>query len=149
VTNPATFSSFLTNAGYIGAVRDSGDLWFQGWTCGLGFNTPACTATRPPDTSDQRMGGGFETPPSFTLKFRGLVMRKSATFGACFSCHPRSSTPAAVAQGRARRTGADSSRAAPRQPLLSRPGQDAADCRFSPEEIAISAPGAIRMRAKS
>ena len=43
-TNPATFSSFLTNAGYIGAVRDSGDLWFQGWTCGLGFNTPSCTA---------------------------------------------------------------------------------------------------------
>jgi len=39
-----TISSFFTNAGYIGAVRDNADLWFQGWTCGLGFNTPACTA---------------------------------------------------------------------------------------------------------
>ena len=37
-------SAFFTNAGYIGAVRDNGDTWFQGWTCGLGFNTPACTA---------------------------------------------------------------------------------------------------------
>lgn len=43
-TNPTTFSSFFQNVPYIGAVRDAGDLWFQGWTCGLGFNTPACTA---------------------------------------------------------------------------------------------------------
>ena len=38
-----SFSSFFQNAGYVGAVRSS-DLWFQGWTCGLGFGTPACTA---------------------------------------------------------------------------------------------------------
>ncbi|HEX9954180.1 MAG TPA: hypothetical protein VGB48_03070, partial [Allosphingosinicella sp.] len=37
------FSAFFQNAGYVGAVRSS-DLWFQGWTCGLGFGTPACTA---------------------------------------------------------------------------------------------------------
>lgn len=43
-TNPTSFSSFLQNVSYIGAVRDSSDLWFQGWTCGLGFNTPSCTA---------------------------------------------------------------------------------------------------------
>jgi hypothetical protein len=43
-TNPASFSSFFQNPGYIGAVRDASDLWFQGWTCGLGFNTPPCTA---------------------------------------------------------------------------------------------------------
>ncbi|HEY7811385.1 MAG TPA: hypothetical protein VIA98_13535 [Allosphingosinicella sp.] len=38
-----SFSAFFQNAGYVGAVRSS-DLWFQGWTCGLGFGTPACTA---------------------------------------------------------------------------------------------------------
>ncbi|HEY0044852.1 MAG TPA: hypothetical protein VGB62_09910 [Allosphingosinicella sp.] len=38
-----SFSSFFQNAGFAGAVRSS-DLWFQGWTCGLGFGTPACTA---------------------------------------------------------------------------------------------------------
>ena len=38
-----SFSSFFQNVGYIGAVR-AGDLWFQGWTCGLGFGTPSCTA---------------------------------------------------------------------------------------------------------
>jgi hypothetical protein len=45
VTNPTSFSSFLQSVPYIGAVRDAGDLWFQGWTCGLGFNTPSCTAS--------------------------------------------------------------------------------------------------------
>jgi hypothetical protein len=43
-TDPRPFSSFFQNAGYIGAVRDSSDLWFVGWTCGLGFTTPSCTA---------------------------------------------------------------------------------------------------------
>jgi hypothetical protein len=38
-----SFSPFFQNAGYVGAVRSS-DLWFQGWTCGLGFGTPSCTA---------------------------------------------------------------------------------------------------------
>ena len=42
-TNPTTFSAFFQNVGYIGAVRDNADLWFVGWTCGLGFTTPACT----------------------------------------------------------------------------------------------------------
>jgi hypothetical protein len=41
-SNITSFSSFFQNAGYAGAVR-SGDLWFQGWTCGLGFGTPSCT----------------------------------------------------------------------------------------------------------
>jgi hypothetical protein len=43
-TDPRPFSSFFQFVNYIGAVRDPGDLWFQGWTCGLGFNTPSCTA---------------------------------------------------------------------------------------------------------
>jgi len=43
-TNPTTFSAFIQNVPYIGAVRDNADLWFAGWTCGLGFSTPACTA---------------------------------------------------------------------------------------------------------
>jgi hypothetical protein len=43
-TDPTTFSSFFQATGYIGAVRDSSDTWFLGWTCGLGFTTPACTA---------------------------------------------------------------------------------------------------------
>jgi hypothetical protein len=44
-TDPRPFSAFFQNVGYIGAVRDSNDLWFQGWTCGLGFNTPSCAAS--------------------------------------------------------------------------------------------------------
>lgn len=43
-TSPVSFSSFFQNVGYIGAVRDASDLWFVGWTCGLGFTTPSCTA---------------------------------------------------------------------------------------------------------
>lgn len=43
-TNPTAISAFFQNVGYIGAVRDNADLWFVGWTCGLGFTTPACTA---------------------------------------------------------------------------------------------------------
>ena len=42
--NLSSVSSFFTPTNYIGAVRDSSDLWFEGWTCGLGFNTPSCTA---------------------------------------------------------------------------------------------------------
>jgi hypothetical protein len=42
-TNPTTISAFFQNVPYIGAVRDQNDIWFQGWTCGLGFNTPSCT----------------------------------------------------------------------------------------------------------
>lgn len=40
--NAATLNPFLTNAGYIGAVRNAADTWWQGWTCGLGAPTPAC-----------------------------------------------------------------------------------------------------------
>jgi hypothetical protein len=42
-SNASQFSSFFQNVPYVGAVRDNGDLWFVGWTCGLGFTTPACT----------------------------------------------------------------------------------------------------------
>ncbi len=40
--NASTLSPFLTNVGYIGAVRNASDTWWQGWTCGLGAPTPAC-----------------------------------------------------------------------------------------------------------
>ena len=40
--NPTTLSPFFNNAGYIGAVRNANDTWWQGWTCGLGSSTPAC-----------------------------------------------------------------------------------------------------------
>ncbi len=43
-TDPTPFSSFFQNRGYVGAVRDASDSWFLGWTCGLGFGTPSCTA---------------------------------------------------------------------------------------------------------
>jgi hypothetical protein len=33
--NPATFNPFFTTTNYVGAVRDSNDTWWQGWTCGL------------------------------------------------------------------------------------------------------------------
>lgn len=33
--NITSLSSFLTNPGYIGAVKDANDTWWQGWTCGL------------------------------------------------------------------------------------------------------------------
>ncbi len=40
--NSATLNAFLTNVGYVGAVRNASDTWWQGWTCGLGSPTPAC-----------------------------------------------------------------------------------------------------------
>ncbi|MDQ3081903.1 MAG: hypothetical protein M3R07_06790 [Gemmatimonadota bacterium] len=43
-TNPTSISAFFQNVPYIGAVRDQNDLWFLGWTCGLGFGTPSCTS---------------------------------------------------------------------------------------------------------
>jgi trimeric autotransporter adhesin len=33
--NPATLDPFFTATTYIGAVRDSADTWWAGWTCGL------------------------------------------------------------------------------------------------------------------
>ncbi|MBC7166930.1 hypothetical protein [Phenylobacterium sp.] len=33
--NLTSISSFFTNTTYIGAVRNSSDTWWQGWTCGL------------------------------------------------------------------------------------------------------------------
>jgi len=44
-TGATATSAFFQNVGYIGAVRDAADTWFLGWTCGLGFTTPACTAS--------------------------------------------------------------------------------------------------------
>lgn len=38
-TLPAV-SPFLTQVDYIGAVRDAGDTWWQGWTCGLTAASP-------------------------------------------------------------------------------------------------------------
>jgi hypothetical protein len=35
-----TVSSFFQQVGYIGAVRDANDTWWQGWTCGLTADTP-------------------------------------------------------------------------------------------------------------
>lgn len=40
-TNANTLYSFFENTNYIGAVRDSSDTWWQGWTCGLPGQT-AC-----------------------------------------------------------------------------------------------------------
>ncbi len=42
VTDPTTVSPFFSSVGYIGAVRDVNDTWWQNWTCGLGSPTPAC-----------------------------------------------------------------------------------------------------------
>lgn len=47
--NPTALSSFFENAGYIGAVRNAADNWYEGWTCdsaavAFGNNTGACTS---------------------------------------------------------------------------------------------------------
>ncbi|PWG01533.1 hypothetical protein DF286_00605 [Sphingosinicella humi] len=42
--------SFFEDVDYIGAVRDQNDTWWQGWTCGLGTNSPSCTAAPVPST---------------------------------------------------------------------------------------------------
>jgi len=34
-TPVAGVNSFFTNTTYIGAVRDSSDTWFAGWSCGI------------------------------------------------------------------------------------------------------------------
>ena len=46
--DPTVLSAFFDDAGYIGAVRDANDTWFEGWTCdsaavAFGNNTGACT----------------------------------------------------------------------------------------------------------
>lgn len=46
--NP-TGTSFLENAGFVGAVRDANDTWYQGWTCNsatasFGSTSGACTS---------------------------------------------------------------------------------------------------------
>jgi hypothetical protein len=38
-TNPTTINPFFTTTNYIGAVRDTGDTWWQGWSCGLPGST--------------------------------------------------------------------------------------------------------------
>lgn len=35
-----SISTFFQQVGYIGAVRDASDTWWQGWTCGLTSDTP-------------------------------------------------------------------------------------------------------------
>ena len=37
-------NSFFVDTDYIGAVEDANDTWWQNWTCGLGTNSPSCTA---------------------------------------------------------------------------------------------------------
>jgi hypothetical protein len=41
-TNVTTLSPFFTNVSYIGAVRDTSDNWWRGWTCGLAANEASC-----------------------------------------------------------------------------------------------------------
>ena len=41
-TSVSGLSSFFTNAGYIGAVRDANDNWWRGWTCGLAAGEMSC-----------------------------------------------------------------------------------------------------------
>lgn len=41
-TSVTGLSSFFTNVGYIGAVRDANDNWWRGWTCGLASNEMSC-----------------------------------------------------------------------------------------------------------
>lgn len=46
--NPTSLSTFFDNVDYIGAVRNSSDTWYTGWTCNsgaasFGSNTGACT----------------------------------------------------------------------------------------------------------
>ncbi len=40
----STYNSFFVDTDYIGAVEDANDTWWQNWTCGLGTNSPSCTA---------------------------------------------------------------------------------------------------------
>ncbi len=47
--DPSALSAFFDTVDYIGAVRDSSDTWFQGWTCNssaanFGNNTGSCTS---------------------------------------------------------------------------------------------------------
>jgi trimeric autotransporter adhesin len=42
VFNVTTLDPFFAPVTYIGAVRNTSDVWWQGWTCGLGSPTPAC-----------------------------------------------------------------------------------------------------------
>ncbi len=42
--NPTALSSFFSNAGYIGAVRNDADGWWKNWTCGLGAGSMSCQA---------------------------------------------------------------------------------------------------------
>ena len=38
--NLSTVHSFFQNVDYIGAVKNTADTWYQGWTCGLTTDTP-------------------------------------------------------------------------------------------------------------
>ncbi len=41
-TSVTGLSSFFVDVNYIGAVRDSNDNWWRGWTCGLAANEMSC-----------------------------------------------------------------------------------------------------------
>lgn len=47
-TAVSSVNILLQNTTYIGAFRDANDTWYNGWTCGLGGTTPACTAAPRP-----------------------------------------------------------------------------------------------------
>lgn len=51
--NAATINAFFTTTSYIGAVRDTSDRWFAGWTCNAGyanFGTTSSSCTSLPTT---------------------------------------------------------------------------------------------------
>lgn len=43
-----TADSFFTTTTYVGAFKDSSDTWYNGWTCGLGGTTVACSVAPTP-----------------------------------------------------------------------------------------------------
>jgi hypothetical protein len=41
-------NAYFTNTTYVGAFSGAADTWFNGWACGLGGSTPACTVAPTP-----------------------------------------------------------------------------------------------------
>jgi hypothetical protein len=42
--NASSINAFFTNTSYVGAFSGPSDTWYNGWACGLGGTTTACTA---------------------------------------------------------------------------------------------------------
>lgn len=42
--NAQAINAFFTNTTYVGAFSGASDTWYNGWACGLGGTTGACTA---------------------------------------------------------------------------------------------------------